>query len=207
MPSQVCKTFPSRASWPNFLFIPPRRGLISSMCSGFVASIIRAAIFFDTSALEDRTWSSIELVGWSIIETSVYIITCCLPHLRPLISHYTPRWLKKAVHITVSRSYGAMSDAKSYGATSKGVSGIHKSTVVSHSHQMNGNRDLDDDDIELTNPHYIGNSGNYSMDLDRVSSPGSSGTSAGTLGPQQSRPMGVTTEITSQASRHPGNVI
>ncbi|KAF3771402.1 hypothetical protein M406DRAFT_24719, partial [Cryphonectria parasitica EP155] len=65
-------------------------GIFAVASFGIVSSIVRATVFFDTAAFDDRTWASVDLVGWSIIETSVYIITGCLPHLRPLVSHYTP---------------------------------------------------------------------------------------------------------------------
>ncbi|KAK1593431.1 uncharacterized protein LY79DRAFT_514424 [Colletotrichum navitas] len=71
---------------------------------GVVASIIRAYIFFQTSAFADRTWASVGLVGWSIIETGTYIIAACLPHFRPMISYYTPPWLKSFVRKTVSQA-------------------------------------------------------------------------------------------------------
>ncbi|PSR78342.1 hypothetical protein BD289DRAFT_344144, partial [Coniella lustricola] len=69
---------------------------------GIVASIVRTSVFFSTSAFGDRTWASIDLVGWSIIETGVYIITCCLPHLKPLVSRYTPAGVKSFFKSSVS---------------------------------------------------------------------------------------------------------
>ncbi|KAK1985936.1 integral membrane protein [Colletotrichum cereale] len=78
---------------------------------GVVASIIRAWIFFQTSAFADRTWASVGLVGWSIIETGTYIIAACLPHFRPMISYYTPPWLKSAVRKTLSHASNSMSKA------------------------------------------------------------------------------------------------
>ncbi|KAJ2902909.1 integral membrane protein [Zalerion maritima] len=72
--------------------------------SGIVAAILRAVAFFDTSAFNDRTYASVTLIGWSIVETSTYIITASLPSLRPLIAHYTPRWLKDMVRKTISHA-------------------------------------------------------------------------------------------------------
>ncbi|KZL78319.1 integral membrane protein, partial [Colletotrichum incanum] len=80
---------------------------------GVVASIIRAYIFFQTSAFTDRTWASVGLVGWSIIETGTYIIAACLPHFRPMISHYTPPWLKSIVRKTISQASNSVSKATS----------------------------------------------------------------------------------------------
>ncbi|GKT43601.1 satratoxin biosynthesis SC1 cluster protein 4 [Colletotrichum spaethianum] len=82
---------------------------------GVVASIIRAYIFFQTSAFTDRTWASVGLVGWSIIETGTYIIAACLPHFRPMISHYTPSWVKTMVRKTITKA----SNSVSKGASSK----------------------------------------------------------------------------------------
>lgn len=152
-----------------------------------MASIIRATIFFGTEAFADETWASVDLVGWSIIETSVYIITCCLPNLRPLVSHYTPTWLKKAVKLSVTRSTGA---------NSKGISGIHKSTSFGHSLASKRSPHVTEDAIELTSGR--SDSGawvrNDSMEyLERMSTRGSPGLS---LAQQQSQSLGTTTHIT-----------
>ncbi|KAH8748634.1 integral membrane protein [Diaporthe sp. PMI_573] len=114
---------------------------------GIIASIIRARIFFSTAAFGDRTFASVDLVGWSIIETSVYIITGCLPHLRALVSHYTPAVIKQAIKNTVS------SATSRYGK-SKGTSGFSGSKSYPQSNKK-GNASsqvhaLDDDAIELT---------------------------------------------------------
>ncbi|ORY66099.1 uncharacterized protein BCR38DRAFT_456740 [Pseudomassariella vexata] len=79
---------------------------------GVVASIIRAKTFFQTSAFSDRTFASVELVGWSIIETGTYIIATCLPHLRPLIVKYTPQWLKGLVHRTIAYTSSSFTTRK-----------------------------------------------------------------------------------------------
>ncbi|TQN69079.1 Satratoxin biosynthesis SC1 cluster protein 4 [Colletotrichum shisoi] len=84
---------------------------------GVVASIIRA---------------SVGLVGWSIVETGTYIIAACLPHLRPMISHYTPPWLKSMVRKTISQA----SNSVSKGTNSKNM-------------QSRRHRD-DEDEVELT---------------------------------------------------------
>lgn len=178
----------------------PRRQSLSGfsrltlMSSGIVASIIRATIFFGTEAFADETWASVDLVGWSIIETSVYIITCCLPNLRPLVSHYTPAWLKRAVRSSVTRSTGA---------TSKGLSGIHKSTSFGHSLTSKRGHNVTEDAIELTGR---GDSRAWvrvdSMEaLDSASSQGSPGLPL-QLTQQQSQSLGTTTHITSGDKNH-----
>ncbi|WQF78866.1 hypothetical protein CDEST_03880 [Colletotrichum destructivum] len=98
---------------------------------GVVASIIRAYIFFQTSAFTDRTWASVGLVGWSIIETGTYIIAACLPHLRPMISHYTPPWLKSMVRKTISQASNSVSKA-------------------TNSKNVQSRRRGDEDEVELT---------------------------------------------------------
>lgn len=119
-----------------------------------MASIIRATVFFGTAAFGDSTWASVDLIGWSIIETSVYIITGCLPHLKPVISHYTPGWLKRAIKSTVGSlptkmgSSKGRSGIKSYGhGTSKS-----RSTRRDQKSQLGGQSTVspDDDSIELT---------------------------------------------------------
>lgn len=63
-------------------------------------------------------------MGWSIIETSVYIITGCLPHLRPIVSHYTPPWLKNLARSTIStlRTGSSKSTGRSGGRSGGGGS-------------------------------------------------------------------------------------
>ncbi|OHF04244.1 integral membrane protein [Colletotrichum orchidophilum] len=97
---------------------------------GIVASIIRAVTFFSNSAFSDRTWASVDLIGWSIIETGTYIIAACLPHLRPMISHYTPPWLKSMVRKTISQASNSMSKV---------------TNSKNHTHLRRG-----DDEVELT---------------------------------------------------------
>lgn len=179
---------------PRYSTVHTRLGESSNLIffSGIVASIIRATIFFGTEAFADETWASVDLVGWSIIETSVYIITCCLPNLRPLISHYTPKWLKKAAKLSVTRSTGA---------NSKGISGIQKSTSFGHSLASKRDPVYAEDAIELTGR---GDSGAWvrsdSMDyLDRPSTRGSPGLS---LAQQQSQSLGTTTHITTGDKDH-----
>lgn len=136
--------------------------------SGIIASIIRARIFFSTAAFGDRTFASVDLVGWSIIETSVYIITGCLPHLRALVSHYTPASVKQAIKNTMS------SATARYGSKSKGgTSGFSGSKSFNTNHSKKGNtvqvHALDDDAIELTRQNNSWNrlSGGGAEDLER----------------------------------------
>ncbi|KAI3390406.1 hypothetical protein diail_9740, partial [Diaporthe ilicicola] len=114
---------------------------------GIIASIIRARIFFSTAAFGDRTFASVDLVGWSIIETSVYIITGCLPHLRALVSHYTPDSVKKAL----KNSFSSMTSR--YGKSKGGTSGFSGSKSFGQQSKKGNTvqvHALDDDAIELT---------------------------------------------------------
>ncbi|KAJ0163890.1 hypothetical protein CTA2_2170 [Colletotrichum tanaceti] len=112
---------------------------------GVVASIIRAYIFFQTSAFMDRTWASVGLVGWSIIETGTYIIAACLPQLRPMISHYTPSWLKSMVRKTmVRKTISQASNSASKATNSKNVQSRRRGAAAAAAN------DEDEDEVELT---------------------------------------------------------
>ncbi|KAH9432883.1 hypothetical protein MCOR27_010600 [Pyricularia oryzae] len=87
---------------------------------GIVASVVRARIFFSTSAFEDRTWASVELVGWSIIESGTYVVTACLPHMKPIFSHYTPQAVKDFGRGAFSKASSALSGSKSFSTSSSG---------------------------------------------------------------------------------------
>lgn len=116
--------------------------------SGIVASIIRATIFFNTTALEDRTFASVDLVGWSIIEISIYIVTGCLPHMKPLVSHYTPAWLRRFLRNTITT-------IKTSSTGKSGASKYFSSKSAGTSSKANGERRLggeNEDSIELTAP-------------------------------------------------------
>ena len=56
--------------------------------SGLATSIARFATFFDTDALEDGTWASVNLTIWTIVESDVYLIAACLPTYRALLKRF-----------------------------------------------------------------------------------------------------------------------
>jgi len=58
---------------------------------GMLASIYRFTIFFTTDAFTDPTWASVLLVGWSVVESGMYLIAACLPLLRPVIEKVIPK--------------------------------------------------------------------------------------------------------------------
>ncbi|KAH9216680.1 hypothetical protein DL95DRAFT_362975 [Leptodontidium sp. 2 PMI_412] len=76
---------------------------------GLVASIIRFTVFFRTDAFTDSTWSSVPLVSWSIVESSMYLIAACLPLLRPIFTKHSPAWLKN-----ISASFTSRYKPRSY---------------------------------------------------------------------------------------------
>lgn len=51
---------------------------------GLIASIFRFTTFFRNDAITDGTFSSVELMSWTIIEPGIYLMAACLPSLRPL---------------------------------------------------------------------------------------------------------------------------
>ncbi|OTB02098.1 hypothetical protein M426DRAFT_62784 [Hypoxylon sp. CI-4A] len=51
---------------------------------GCVASLIRLSIFFRKDALKDKTWTSIDLLPWTLAEPGAIFICACLPSLWPL---------------------------------------------------------------------------------------------------------------------------
>lgn len=115
-----------------------------------MASIIRATVFFGTAAFGDRTWASVDLIGWSIIETSVYIITGCLPHLKPLISHYTPAWLKRAIHASIDSLPTKLGSSRGQSGYGRGTRLRDQKSIHHGQHHHGHSQNLDDDSIELT---------------------------------------------------------
>ena len=53
---------------------------------GFVASILRFVTYFKVDLLSDVTYNSGQLVLWTIIEPGMYLISACLPAMRPLLT-------------------------------------------------------------------------------------------------------------------------
>ena len=62
-----------------------RRKKANMSYSGLVASVIRFIGFFTIDAVSDPTWSAVPLIIWTVVETGMYLITCCLPTYRPLM--------------------------------------------------------------------------------------------------------------------------
>lgn len=53
--------------------------------SGLVTSIIRFTTFFEKNSFVDGTWSAVDLIIWTQVETGVYLISACLMTYRPLL--------------------------------------------------------------------------------------------------------------------------
>ncbi|TRX91834.1 hypothetical protein FHL15_007387 [Xylaria flabelliformis] len=71
---------------------------------GIVASIIRLVTVFQVANLADGTWASAGVAVWSAIEAGVYLISSCLPVLRPLYISVSRKVSSTASHIFSSRS-------------------------------------------------------------------------------------------------------
>ncbi|KAK3385665.1 integral membrane protein [Podospora didyma] len=116
--------------------------LVASL--GVIASIIRAATFFNNAALQDRTWASVLLCGWSVVESGCYIIANCLSHLRPLISRFAPQWIKNAFQST----FKSISHSTSSHPASKVRSHTTKKAAIA------GNAHQEEDTLELRSMRY-----------------------------------------------------
>ncbi|KAI6361155.1 hypothetical protein MCOR25_006526, partial [Pyricularia grisea] len=95
---------------------------------GIIAAIVRTTVFFSTEALDDRTMASVDLEGWSIIETSMYIVAVCMPRLpplRPLVSEIVPNRLRVICRRTTARVSAVLSQG------SKAVSSVSRRTARS----------------------------------------------------------------------------
>ncbi|KAJ5292192.1 hypothetical protein N7478_001443 [Penicillium angulare] len=52
---------------------------------GLVTSVMRFVIFAKGNAVQDGSWSSTDLMAWSVAEPDIYLISACLPTLRPIM--------------------------------------------------------------------------------------------------------------------------
>ncbi|KAL2036608.1 hypothetical protein N7G274_010634 [Stereocaulon virgatum] len=51
---------------------------------GLIASAVRMSIFFRHNAFLDRTWTSVQLLSWGVIECGMILVAACLPTLMPV---------------------------------------------------------------------------------------------------------------------------
>ena len=56
-----------------------------SNASGLITSIVRFTTFFQKNSFVDGTWSAVDLIVWTQVETGVYLISACLMTYRPLL--------------------------------------------------------------------------------------------------------------------------
>jgi len=70
---------------------------------------MRFVIFSQGNAVTDGTWSSTDLMSWSVAEPDIYLISACLPTLRPILSRI---WGRNGSTTNSSHRYG-----KSFGGT------------------------------------------------------------------------------------------
>lgn len=73
--------------------------LIKLLSSGLVGSIIRFTIFFQKNSFIDGTWSAVDLVIWTQLETGTYLMSACLMTYRPLLERVgRQRLFRKSWH-------------------------------------------------------------------------------------------------------------
>ncbi|TEY28882.1 hypothetical protein BOTCAL_0994g00010 [Botryotinia calthae] len=94
---------------------------------GLATSILRFDSFFKGSALSDGTWSSVDLMTWTLVEPDVYLIAACLPTYRPLFVDF----LTKTNLLKKSAPTGSSSERKrpSQSLASRNMENNKKSSV------------------------------------------------------------------------------
>lgn len=94
-------------SWPRF-FGPLRFSIRPLLRIELVGSVPYLAwpVRFNDLHFSSSIHS---LISWSTAETSTYIVTACLPNLKPLLSHYTPRRIKLMIHKSASYENDSLS--------------------------------------------------------------------------------------------------
>ncbi len=74
---------------------------LTFIASGLVTSIVRFATFFQKNSFVDGTWSAVDLIIWTQVETGVYLISACLMTYRPLIERIgRGRFVGKLTHLS-----------------------------------------------------------------------------------------------------------
>ena len=112
---------------------------------GLIASIVRVGIFFRNDAFKDRTWTSVQLLIWTVVEVSVVLIAACLPTLRPL---FVGLW-RETTKIS-SKTHASNKQPDSYVSYS-GHGGPPKQgfSRINDSRKSNGNWDNEPDGVPL----------------------------------------------------------
>ena len=73
---------------------------------GLITSIFCFATFFRNDAITDSTFSSVELMSWTIIKPGIYLIAACLPALGPLAQRIFKDSLLTRLSTTWMPKYG-----------------------------------------------------------------------------------------------------
>ena len=55
------------------------------------------SIFFRRKAFQDNTWTSVDLISWTVVEPGCHLIVACLPALQPLFAKATTTRLGEKV--------------------------------------------------------------------------------------------------------------
>ncbi|KAJ5101296.1 hypothetical protein NUU61_003518 [Penicillium alfredii] len=85
----VMLVLPVPVVWNLNTSMKVKLGLIFTFATGIlglVTSIMRFVIFTRGNAVTDGSWSSTDLMSWSVAEPDIYLISACLPTLRPLLN-------------------------------------------------------------------------------------------------------------------------
>lgn len=130
-----------------------------------VASWIRVRYLVEAKDTTDPTWVSGETATWSSIESSLGIVSACLPVLRPLFSR-------------VHKGLGSSIFTRSFLSAPKGTYGHSTGEAPSHARNLGSDwqggpvrreNQRSEDAIELTNIISGGGSGDVSCaDADRI---------------------------------------
>ncbi|KAJ5267115.1 hypothetical protein N7478_009923 [Penicillium angulare] len=84
----VMLAMPVPIVWNLNVSMKVKLGLTLTFATGFmglVTSIMRFVIFARGNAVKDGSWSSTDLMAWSVAEPDIYLISACLPTLRPIL--------------------------------------------------------------------------------------------------------------------------
>ena len=97
------------------------------MNSGLATSILRFDSFFKGNAFSDGTWSSVNLMTWSLVEPDVYLIAACLPTYRPLLVSFLTK--TRLLDKFTTNKMSSKIQGSSQGMGSKDLDNIKKSSA------------------------------------------------------------------------------
>ncbi|KAJ5948951.1 hypothetical protein N7454_002258 [Penicillium verhagenii] len=125
--------------------------------AGIITSCLRFATFYNNNALEDNTWTSVQLLKWTDIEPGIYFLAACMPSFGPLLQRAWSRFIAPQVK-SLKKSSGKTSgsDRGSGGLALYTIGGgrrDHKPGKYSDSHSRAFLRLSEDEDERATIPH------------------------------------------------------